>query len=265
MSRGGALVQRLAFAVMLLVVVVAVAAPLIAPQGPVAQNLEAALRPPGPGHWLGTDQYGRDELARIVFGARLTLEIAFTAVAFGLLVGGALGFWAGMAGGWVDAVAMRLMDIVLAFPYLLIAIAVVTALGPGSWHAAFAIGAYLVPAAARVARSAALEWKERDFIEAAYALGSGRWRIFRRHLLPNALSPLVTFTGVSLGRAIIFDAALSFLGLGAQPPQPSWGDMINAGRDYLLVTPVLTLAPGVAIIITVAAFNLASQRRLGRL
>jgi peptide/nickel transport system permease protein len=253
--------QRAALVVLGAVVAVALAAPWLAPQGPFAQNLQAALRPPGPGHWLGTDQFGRDEWARVVFGARLTLEIAFSAVALGLVLGGALGFWAGLAGGWIDAVAMRLMDIVLAFPYLLIAIAVVSALGPGSWHAAFAIGVYLVPSAARLARSAGLEWKERDFVEAAYALGAGRWRVFRRHLLPNTLSTLWTFAGVSLGRAVIFDAALSFLGLGAQPPQPSWGDMINSGRDYLLATPVLTVAPGIAIVLTVAAFNFASQRQ----
>ena len=259
----GEWIRRIALGILVFVVGAAIAAPWIAPHGPVAQNLVAALKPPGPGHWLGTDQYGRDEWARILYGARLTLEIAVAAVALGLAIGGAIGFWAGMAGGWVDAVWMRLMDIVLAFPYLLIAIAVVTALGPGAFHAAFAIGAYLVPSAARVARSAALSLKDRDFVEAAHALGAGRWRVFARHLLPNSLSTLWTFAGVSLGRAVIFDAALSFLGLGAQPPQPSWGDMINSGRDYLLASPVLTLAPGIAILLTVAAFNFASERRAG--
>jgi peptide/nickel transport system permease protein len=228
--------------------------------GPVTQHLGAALQGPSATHLLGTDQYGRDLWARVVYGGRLTLEVAATAVAIALIVGAAIGLLAAMAGGWTDAVLMRALDIVLAFPYLLLAIAVVTALGPGSWHAAFAIGVWLMPSAARVARASALELKPREFVDAAYALGATRLGVVFRHIVPNAAPTLGVFATVAVGRAVILEAALDFLGLGAQPPQPSWGAMISSGRDYLLTAPMLTVAPGCAIVITVVALNLVGNR-----
>ena len=239
-------------AVILVVTVLAsVLAPLLPLDNPNHQNLAAALQPPSASHLLGTDQFGRDLLSRIVYGARLALAMGVLAVAGAVTLGAFLGLAAGYAGGWIDTVVMRTMDIFLAFPYLLIAIAIVTALGPGTGNAAVAIAIWLMPSAARVVRAAVLEIRSREYVEAAHALGAAGPRVVIRHLLPNVTASLTVFSTVAIGRAIIMDSALSFLGLGAQPPTASWGNMVSSGRTYLVVAPHIALLPGVAILITV--------------
>ncbi|MEJ2665900.1 MAG: ABC transporter permease [Deinococcales bacterium] len=247
-------------AVILVVTVLAsVFAPWLPLDNPNHQDLAAALQPPSAAHLLGTDQFGRDLLARIVYGARLALVMGALAVAGAVVVGTFLGLVAGYAGGWLDTVVMRTMDIFLAFPYLLIAIAIVTALGPGTGNAAVAIAIWLMPSAARVIRAAVLEIRSREYVEAAHALGARSPRVVMRHLLPNVTASLTVFSTVAIGRAIIMDSALSFLGLGAQPPTASWGNMVSSGRTYLVVAPHIALLPGVAILVTVVSFNLVGD------
>lgn len=247
-------------AVILVVTVLAsVFAPWLPLDNPNHQNLAAALQPPSATHLLGTDQFGRDLLSRIVYGARLALVMGTSAVAGAVVVGTFLGLVAGYVGGWIDTVVMRTMDIFLAFPYLLIAIAIVTALGPGTGNAAVAIAIWLMPSAARVIRAAVLEIRSREYVEAAHALGARGPRVVMRHLLPNVTASLTVFSTVAIGRAIIMDAALSFLGLGAQPPTASWGNMVSSGRTYLVVAPHIALLPGVAILVTVVSFNLVGD------
>lgn len=238
-----------------LIVAAALFAPVLPLPSPAKQDLMQSLLPPSWEHPLGTDEYGRSVLSRIVYGARLALLISTLSVLGALVVGAAVGIAAAYFGGLLDTLLMRSMDILLAFPYLLIAIAIVTALGPGAFNAAFAIGLWLMPSAARVARGAVLEIKGREFVEGARALGAHAGRIIGRHIVPNILSALLVFATVAVGRAIIMDAALSFLGLGAQPPTPSWGNMVSNGRTFLLVAPHIALIPGVAILVTVLAFN----------
>lgn len=241
--------------VLALIVAAALLAPVLPIPDPADQDLMASLLPPSLDYPLGTDEFGRDLFTRIIYGARLALTISLLSVLGALAAGSLVGVLAAYIGGLLDTLLMRTMDILLAFPYLLIAIAIVTALGPGALNAAFAIGLWLMPSAARVARGAVLEIKEREFVEGARALGARGPRIVTRHIVPNILSALVVFATVAIGRAIIMDAALSFLGLGAQPPTPSWGNMVSDGRTYLLVAPHIALLPGVAILITVLAFN----------
>ena len=243
-------------AVVALVVLVAVGAPYLAPHDPYAQSLPDRRAAPGGRFLLGADEFGRDVLSRVMYGAGLALRIAVVATSIGLVSGALLGLLAGYFGGLLDDVVMRAMDVLLAFPYLLLAIAIVSAMGPGEASTQIAIGFWALPSFARVVRSSALSLREREFVEAARAQGAGALRIIRRHVLPHALWPLVAFATLFVARAILVEAALSFLGLGAQPPAASWGAMVASGRDYLRIAPHITLAPGVAIALTVLAFNL---------
>ena len=240
---------------LLLLILAAIFAPFLPMPDPARQDLMISLEGPSLEHPLGTDEFGRSVLSRIIYGARLALMISVLSVVGAVVIGTLTGLLAGYLGGILDTILMRIMDILLAFPYLLIAIAIVTALGPGALNAAFAIGIWLMPSAARVARSAVLEVKGKEFIEGALALGVRMPSIMARHVLPNIVSSLIVFGAVAIGRAIIMDSALSFLGLGAQPPTPSWGNMVANGRTYLLVAPHIALIPGVAILVTVLAFN----------
>jgi len=243
-------------AVVALVVVVAVGAPYLAPHDPYLQSLPDRRAAPGGRFPLGADEFGRDVLSRVMYGAGLALRTALVSTGIGLASGTLLGLLAGFFGGWLDDVIMRAMDVLLAFPYLLLAIAIVSALGPGEVTTQIAIGFWALPSFARMVRGAALSLREREFVEAARAQGAGAIRLMARHVLPHAAWPLVAFATLFVARAILVEAALSFLGLGAQPPAASWGSMVASGRDYLRIAPHIALAPGAAIAVTVLAFNL---------
>jgi peptide/nickel transport system permease protein len=245
--------------VIVLVGLAAAGAPWLAPRDPGAQYLPDRRAAPGSQYLLGADEFGRDILSRLLYGAGLALRVALIATAIGLLVGVTLGLAAGFAGGLVDDLIMRATDVLLAFPYLLLAIVVVTALGPGEASTQIAIGCWAIPSFARLARASTLSLRERTFVEAARSAGASAARVLGRHILPNTLGPLLAFATLFVARAILLEAALSFLGLGAQPPAPSWGGMVAAGRDYLRSAPHIALVPGAAIALTVLAFNLLAD------
>lgn len=242
--------------IVLMFVLMAIFAPWLAPQDPADQSLLIRRQPPSSDYLLGTDEFGRDILSRIIYGARVSLSVALSSVGIGLLIGSTLGAIAGYLGGWLDTVIMRTMDLLLAFPYLLLAIVIVAALGPGLVNTVIAIAVWTVPAFARVARSAVLQIKERDFIVAALALGAKEERVMRVHLLPNFAATLVVYASLYLAYAILMESALSFLGLGVQPPRASWAGMISNGRNYITSAPHIATIPGVAIALAVLGFNL---------
>jgi ABC-type dipeptide/oligopeptide/nickel transport system permease subunit len=209
-----------------------------------------------PQHILGIDGNVRDQFSRLLYGARLSLMIGFSTVTFAIIIGTALGALSGYFGGWVDNVIMRFMDVLLAFPSLLLAIAIVTVLGPGLINALLAIGIVSIPAYARVVRASVLSVREMDYVSATRALGGNTFQILFRRILPNALTPLIVQGTLGIASAILDAAALSFLGLGAQPPTPEWGSMLGAERNQVFTAPHLVFFPGVAIALTVLAFNL---------
>ncbi len=237
-------------------VLIAAFAPQLAPVDPFDQNLRARRAPPGADFLLGGDEFGRDILSRLIHGARVSLLISLLSVGFGLVVGSILGMIAGFRGGWVDTVIMRVMDMLLSFPYLLLAILIVSVLGPGVTNTILAIGIWSTPAFARVARGAVASMRDRDFVQAARSLGARDARVLFGHLLPNTIATLVVYGALNLAYAVLMESALSFLGLGVQPPAPSWGGMIANGRDYITTAPHIATIPGVAIAITVLGFNL---------
>ena len=241
---------------LLLLVAAAVLAPVISPSNPLAVDPNGARLPPGGRHLLGTDELGRDVLSRVIWGGRVSLPVAFVAVAVGLLVGGALGVVAGYRGRATDLLLMRLVDAILAFPALILAIALVAALGPKLTNAMIAIGIVQIPVYARLTRAQVLQLKELDFVAAARALGVPPVWIVLRHMLPNLLNPLIVQVSLSAAFAILAEATLSFLGLSAPPPTPDWGFMINSGQRYLINGSWwLTIAPGAAICLAVFGFN----------
>jgi peptide/nickel transport system permease protein len=242
--------------IVVVMVLMAVFAPYLAPRDPASQDLRARRTAPNVQYLLGTDEFGRDILSRIIYGARASLIVAVTSVAIGLTLGSFLGALAGYLGGLVDGVVMRTMDLFLAFPYLLLAIIIVSALGPGLQNTIFAIAVWTIPAFARVARSAVLQLKERDFVTAAKSLGAKEARVMRVHLLPNFGSTLLVYASLYLAYAILMESALSFLGLGVQPPTASWAGMIASGRNYITAAPHIATIPGIAIAIAVLGFNL---------
>ncbi|HNT23480.1 MAG TPA: ABC transporter permease [Anaerolineales bacterium] len=209
-----------------------------------------------PQHILGLDGNVRDEFSRLLFGSRLSLMIGFTTVGFAIVIGVFLGALSGYLGGWVDTIIMRLMDVLLAFPSLLLAIAIVSILGPGLQNALLAIGIVSIPAYARVTRAAVLSTKQMEFVEASRSLGGGMLYILFGRILPNSLTPLIVQGTLGIATAILDAAALSFLGLGAQPPTPEWGTMLGAERNQVFTAPHLVFFPGLAIMLTVLAFNL---------
>jgi ABC-type dipeptide/oligopeptide/nickel transport system permease subunit len=242
-------------AVLLVTVVAALAAPLVAPHDPLRQNLGDALARPGRAHWLGTDNVGRDVLSRVIWGTRVSLVAGFVSVAIAALAGGLLGVVAGYVGGRVDGLVMRLMDAVLSFPPLVLALALGAVLGAGLTGVLIALGVVYTPTFARLMRGQVLAVKARDHVDAARALGASGWRIACRHVLPNAATPIVVQASLSVAFAILAEASLSFLGLGIQPPQASWGSMINAGRGYLQQAPWIVFGPGAALFVTVVGLN----------
>lgn len=234
-------------------------APFLAPAGPLAADTTRGLLPPGPGGPLGTDLLGREVLARLLWGGRWTLGMGLLALAVAVGLGLPTGMVAGTCGGWSEAVLMRLVDALLAFPSLLLAMAVVALLGPGMGSVAVAVGLAAAPAYARVARSAALEVRAQPYVDAARALGGSEWRVLVRHVLPNAAPPLVAFAATQLGWVLLNGAALNFLGLGAPPGTPEWGAMLVEGRGYLRDAPWVSAFPGLALTLTVLAANLVGD------
>lgn len=241
---------------LLLFILIAVAAPLIAPYDPVSQDYNHLLEGPTLTHPFGTDNFGRDILSRVMYGGRISLTIGFLGTLFGVVCGIAVGIAAGYYSGWVDSVLMRLLDILLAFPGLLLAITIIAALGVGTINVVVAIGIFSIPTFARVLRGSVLSLKEADFVTAARAVGADDRRLMFTHLLPNAIQPILVIATLRLGTAILTAASLSFLGLGIRPPSPEWGAMLSDGRDYLQNAPHVAVFPGLAILLTVLALNL---------
>jgi dipeptide transport system permease protein len=252
----------LGLVVFTLLVVVAVLAPLIAPHSPYEQYRDALLAPPSwypegrPEFLLGTDAVGRDLFSRLVHGARYSLFIGFMVVVFALLSGIVLGLLAGYFRGWVDALIMRVMDIILAFPSLLLALVLVAILGPGLFNAMLAIALVLQPHFARLARAAVMAEKNREYVISARVAGAGHLRLMLKTILPNCLAPLIVQATLSFSNAILEAAALGFLGMGAHPPTPEWGTMLASAREFILRAPWVVTYPGLAILITVLAINL---------
>ncbi len=242
-------------AIIALLLVGALLAPVLAPYSPNRQDLSQGLTPPSSRHFLGQDKLGRDIFSRIIFGARISLLVGVVTVGvsslIGILVGAIAGFW----GGLVDEIIMRLIDILLAFPGILLAIALMAILGPSLGNVILALCLIGWVGYARLVRGEILSLKEREFIVAARAVGSSNRRIILRHILPNILSPVIVQVTFGLAGAIVAEAGLSFLGLGVQPPTPSWGAMLNEGRQFLLLAPHLSIFPGLAIMLVVLSFN----------
>jgi len=241
------------------IVAAAVFAPLLAPYSPSEQNLAADLLPQSPQHLLGTDKLGRDVLSRILYGGRVSIFVGVASVAVSLTLGFFIGSIAGYFGGWIDELLMRLVDVLLAFPGILLAIALTAVLGPGLNHVVLALCVIGWTSYARLTRAEILLLRERDFISAAQALGGSPARIIVLHMLPNLASPLTIQATFHMAAAILAEGALSFLGLGIQPPSPSWGSMLNEGRQFLLVAPYLTTFPGIALMATVLGLNLVGD------
>jgi len=249
--------HRLAVAglgLILALILLALSARQVAPHDPIRQDLPHALAGPSVEFPLGTDEFGRCILSRILFGARLSLLVGVIATA----IGATAGILAGLAAGYfprLDAPVMRCMDVLLAFPSILLAIAVVAALGPSLGNVMIAVGVRSIPSFARLSRSMVLSLKELEFVQGAAALGASHARVLFRHILPNSVSPLLVFSSMQVATAILLAAILSFLGLGVQPPTPEWGKMVSDGRAYLLEAPHVSLFPGLAIFIAVMGFN----------
>jgi len=244
---------------LLLVVVMvgsAVLASVISPYSPTKQSLLERLDPPSARHWFGTDSYGRDILSRVLHGGRLSLTVGIVSVLIGVTFGSLAGIVAGYAGGAIDDAIMRIVDMIMSFPTILLAIVIVSTLGPGLTNAMIAIGVSSIPAFARVVRSTTLSAKKSDYVEAARAVGSGTPRILFRHILPNVLSSITVISTLRLARSILTAATLSFLGLGVQSPAIDWGAMLDSGRAYMISAWWISVFPGVAIMIAVLGFNL---------
>ncbi len=245
--------------VIALFVFVAIFAPLIAPFDPAAQSWSAVRKAPSTLHWLGTDDVGRDVLARVMFGARASLLAGVISVAIALSIGVPLGLIAGYIGGWTDALISRITDAMLAVPFLILAIALAAFLGPSLTNAMIAIGVSTTPIFVRLTRGQVMAVKVEDYVEAARAIGNPRWRIALFHILPNILPALLVQGTLSIAAAIIAEAALSFLGLGQQPPAPSWGSMLNSAQRFLTTASWMAIWPGLAIFLTVLSFNLVGD------
>lgn len=243
-------------AVIAVVVLAAIFAPWIAPYDPIQQSWSAVRKAPSAAHWFGTDEVGRDVLARILYGARASLLAGVMSVGIAIGVGVPVGLLAGYVGGVVDAVISRITDAMLACPFLILAIALAAFLGPSLTNAMIAIGVTATPIFVRLTRGQVLAMKSEDYVEAARAVGNPHWRIAVRHILPNVMPQLLVQATLTVATAIIAEASLSFLGLGQQPPAPSWGSMLNTAQRFLANAPWMAIFPGLAIFVTVLSFNL---------
>jgi peptide/nickel transport system permease protein len=251
--RRGAMVG-LAFVVFF--VLIALAAPLISPYDPVATSWSAVRKAPSAQYWFGTDEIGRDVLSRVIWGARASLLAGLVSVSISMVLGVPIGLLAAYVGGWTDGVISRFTDAMLAVPFLILAIALAAFLGPSLTNAMIAIGVSATPVFIRLTRAQVLAVKVEDFVEAARAVGNPHWRIALRHILPNVLPPLIVQATLSIAAAVIAEASLSFLGLGQQPPAPSWGSMLNTAKNFVDNAPWMAIWPGLSIFLLVLSFNL---------
>lgn len=249
----------LGLVIVLSIFFVGILAPLIAPYDPFEMNLPNRRAPPNETHLLGTDEFGRDLLSRILYGTTVSLQVGLLSVGISMTVGILIGLIAGYFGGITDSILTRIMDLLLAFPYILLAIVIATALGPSILNTTIAIGIRSIAQFARLMRGSVLSAKEEYYIKAAKSIGASDKRIIFHHLLPNTMSPCIVLGTLSLGSAILSAASLGFLGLGAQPPTPEWGTMLSNGREFLLDAPHIVLFPGLAIVLTVLGFNLVGD------
>ena len=255
-SNKASLVSGIFILILAVIAIVTAVAPGILPYDPYQQDLGQSLLPPSAEHWFGTDLQGRDIFCRVMVGTQISLSVGLIAVAFSLTIGVILGSIAGYKGGWIDTVIMRIMDMMLAIPSILLAIAIMAALGPGIEKAVVAIGLVSIPEYARIVRSEILAIKENDYVAAARVIGDSNFKIVFRHVLPNALPSIIVRATLGISSAILDCAALGFLGLGVQPPAAEWGDMLGRGRNELFRAPWLMIFPGLAITLAVLAFNL---------
>jgi len=237
-------------------VLLAACAGVVTPYDPTEMKVADALKPPSTAHPFGTDRFGRDVLSRTIYGSRIALGVALSSITIAFVAGTLLGLVGGYAGGWPDLAIGRLMDVLFSFPTLILAIGIAAMLGPGLDNAALAIAVVYAPLFSRVARGPVIAEREKEYVFAALGLGAGSFRVVFRHILPNVLAPLIVQVSVSLAYAILTEAALSYLGLGTQPPAPSWGTMLNEGRTYLETAPWMSIFPGIAIMLAVFGFNL---------
>jgi peptide/nickel transport system permease protein len=251
--RKGAMV---ALVVVVLLIAIAALAPWIVPYDPIKTSFGLVRKAPSWAHWFGTDEVGRDVLSRVIFGARASLSAGLVSVSIAVGAGVPLGLLAGYAGGWIDAVISRVVDAMLAIPFLILAIALAAFLGPSLGNAMIAIGVTATPVFVRLTRGQTLGAKVEDYVEAARAVGNPHWRIALRHVLPNIVPPLLVQASLAIAGAIIAEAALSFLGLGQQPPAPSWGSMLNTAQRFIAQAPWMAFWPGFAIFFAVLSFNL---------
>ena len=259
---------RLVFGIVLLaLVLVAVFAPLLAPYPPLKYDPAVAAQPPSPQHWLGTDALGRDQLSRVMYGARISLSVGAGAIVLGGMIGSALGVIGGYMGGWIDQMIILVTDALLAFPSLILALAIAAALGSGVTNVVIALAIVRIPIYVRLARGQTLQVRSLDYVTASRAVGTRIWRILARHVFPNIFSALLVQATLSISFAILDESVLSFLGLGAQPPTPEWGVMISDAQPYLTsgLDPWMMLGPALAIIITVLSLNIFGDALRDRL
>ena len=242
-------------AIIFVLVFCAVFAEVISPYSPIKQDLMHMFETPSAQHWLGTDEFGRDILSRLIYGARVSLQVGFIAVGIALVTGGMLGAVSGYYTGRLDNCIMRVMDVLLSIPQTLLAIAIVAALGPSLMNLMIAVGISAVPTYARIVRGSVLSIRSMEFIEAARAAGSSDLRIILKHIIPNSMAPIIVQSTLGVASAILNAAGLSFIGLGIQPPNPEWGAMLSGGRQYIRDFPHMTLYPGLAIMLTILALN----------
>jgi len=245
--------------VILFLFAVSLLAPVIAPYDPADLDLYRVLSPPSLAHPFGTDDLGRDVLSRVIYGTRISLKVGFVSVGIAVVIGSLVGLIAGYYGGWVDSLLMRFVDIMLCFPTFFLILAVIALLEPSIWYIMLIIGLTSWMGVARLVRGEVLSVKERDFVTAARAIGASDLRILFVHVLPNALSPALVYATLGVAGAILTESALSFLGIGVQPPTPSWGNILTAGKEYIEFGWWLSLFPGLAILITVLAYNLLGE------
>jgi len=242
--------------ILCLFLIVAITAPILSPDDPYRQDLYDRLEPPSASHLFGTDDFGRDLMSRVIYGGRISLWIGIVSVSIALISGTCCGLIAGYWGGTIENIIMRGMDLMLAFPSILLAIVVVAVLGPSLTNAMIAVGIVVIPQYARLVRASVLTIREREYVLAAHAIGARDWRIIRLSILPNCMAPLIVQSTLGMATAILDAAGLSFLGLGAQPPTPEWGAMLSEGRELIVKAPWVLMFPGCAIFLTVLGFNL---------
>jgi ABC-type dipeptide/oligopeptide/nickel transport system permease subunit len=245
--------------ILLLFIITSIFGPLFAPHPPNAMNLDKILIKPDSQHLLGTDYLGRDTLSRLIYGARMSLMVGVVSLGIAAVIGIIAGMLAGFYGGWVNAIIMRIMDALLAFPMILLALILAGLLGGGLKNVMIAIGVALIPAYARLMCGQVLSIRENDYILAGMSMGSSNWRVMFRHIMPNAFPPLIVLVTMQIGGAILAEAGLSYLGIGIQAPTASWGSMVSDGFGYLLTNPLLSFVPGIAIMLVVFAFNMVGD------